>query len=126
MGWIKISLVLLLLVALFVAVFREQFYDFFFSPDGLSIAPSEICLVNMTSKELYIEVDTYVGAKAEGLLYADEKLCAPSPNNEVVGKVKAGFAENLKILCEFDVKKSGDVVLKSITKNGSCDWELAN
>lgn len=119
---LKISILILAVIVVAGIVFRQQLYDFFISPDGLSIAASEICMKNASASELIVEIDTFVGAKVETFLFEQQQVCAPSPNDELVGKILVGKADSMKYSCEKDVKKAGLVTLVDIGPDGRCEW----
>lgn len=118
----KILIICLLLFAVFATVFRSQLYDFFFSVDGLSIAPSEICLVNQSGSDVIVELDTFVGSKVESFLFVGEKVCAPSPNRQTLGNIDVGLAGEEKFLCSLSLKQAGTKILKNIEPSGQCVW----
>ena len=103
-------------------LFQQQLYDFFISPDGLSLAKSELCLDNQTNSELVALIDVDGGAKTTSLIFPQEKLCSPSPNSQTSGVVRVSVEDGVLPFCEMHMDAAGTLILKSFSVDGLCVW----
>lgn len=117
--------VILYFIALVIGIlilFQQQLYDFFISPDGLSLAKGELCLVNQTNSELVVFIDVNGGAATTGLIFPQDKLCSPSPNKQTSGVIRVSVEDDVPPFCERRMDAAGTLNLKSFSADGLCVW----
>lgn len=117
--------VLFLIVASIVlaAFFRQELYAFFFSPDGLSLAKNEICVINDSNKEPIVKIVVDNGATMTGLLFAGERLCSPSPYKETSGYIKVSLEDGSTAFCDIKISAGGNMILLSYDGKELCEWD---
>ncbi|MFK7901801.1 MAG: hypothetical protein AB8B49_03060 [Nitratireductor sp.] len=106
----------------FGTFFRQEIYAFFFLPEGISIANSEICVMNESDKEPIIKVATDHGATITSLIFTGEKICVPSPMDAPSGVVIVSAQEDVPPFCEKKIEDEYKIILKAFNDDGTCEW----
>lgn len=122
---ILISRPVFLLVTMAVvlgAFFRQEVSAYLFSPDGLSLAKSEICVINESDQEPIVKIDVVNGATNVVLLFTGETICSPSPDNDSSGYIKVSLEDGAVLFCEIEAASNQKYVLLSYDGKEHCKW----
>jgi len=104
------------------AFFRQELYAFLLSPDGLSLAKSEICVLNDSDLEPIVTIDVAKGATNIKLLFIGEEICSPSPENESLGTIRVSLEDGAGPFCEIEAASNKKYVLLSYDGKQQCKW----
>lgn len=95
---------------------------YFFSPTGIDISSSEICVQNESGQMLIVSAEADSGAAITGLLNSGEELCAPSPISEDTGAVRVFESEDAVEGCSRLAKTGKTEVLLAYSSFDNCKW----
>lgn len=104
------------------AFFRQEIYAYLFSPDGLSMAKSQICVLNESDQEPIVTIEVENGATNVVLLFAGEKICSLSPNRESYGIIKVSLEDGGAPFCIIEATSYQKYLLLSYDGKEQCEW----
>ena len=105
------------------AFFRQELYAYLVSPDGLSLAKSEICVSNESDQDSIVKIDVENGATNIVLLFTGETICSPSPENESTGTIKVSLEDWTGPFCEIKAASNQKYVLLSYDGKENCEYK---
>lgn len=113
---------LITIAFVFSVFFRQELHAYFLSPDGLSLAKSEICVINGSDQDPIVKINVENGATNIVLLFTGETICSPSPENESSGTIKVSLEDGAGPFCEIEAASNQKYVLLSYDGKEDCKW----
>lgn len=104
------------------AFFRQEIHAYLFSPDGLSLAKSEICVLNESDLEPIVKIDVVNGSTNIKLLFTGEEVCSESLENKSSGHIKVSLEDGVGPFCEINAASNKKYVLLSYDGKQQCEW----
>lgn len=118
----KVFLLLAAVIAIGLIVYQKQISQFFFAPEGLSLAASEICLQNQTEQNLVVDISVQGGERMVVLLVPQEQGCAASPEISRKGLIKVGMNEKEGPFCRLEAVSGQKLKLNRFSVEDNCGW----
>lgn len=117
---IAIVLVLPLVGALFL--FHGEISRFLFHPDGLSLAPAELCVENRAGEVLVARIAVSGGETSTMLIEDGEVSCSASPEAGRAGKIQIARSERAPVRCELEAAAGAKMVIERFDPPHGCGW----
>jgi hypothetical protein len=118
----KFVLIIAVILVVIAFAFQRQISQFLFSPEGLSLAASELCFKNQTDQNLVVDISVEGGERMIVLLVPDETGCAASPDNARKGTVKVGLSEKEGPFCLREAVSGDRLKLEMFATDNNCGW----
>jgi len=119
----KIFLLLGVLLGVVMLFAWAPLSRFLFHPEGLSLAASQLCLVNKSDGDLVVEIDVSDGAKSITLLGREEKGCSAAPKAGLAGRIVVSEKEGGLPNCVGQFQAGETIEISGFSPNDNCGWK---
>ena len=120
---VRYSLVALSALCLAALFYRIEISQFLFDPEGLSLAPDEICLTNMTRGDVIAKISVTDGATSTTFLPHGEKACSAASSSGSAGMVRVSVEDGKPPFCDQDAVSGESLKLTRFLPPSNCSWE---